>query len=1486
MEQSTTLRLSLAVAALIGACGAAAAPKFTEVSFTEVSEQRGLNTEPTWKYGGPAVADLDGDGRYDLLLSNHDKVPAQLFWGDDGGHYREHHAPIMRWDVHGIAAGDYDRDGDQDVAVALGGGNGSTPQPPRILKNDNGEFRDITVGSGIENMGARGRSVRWIDMDLDGDLDLLQINAIMLPGEKGPRNILFENIGNDQFRYRQAPNFEQMEAERVLVTDFNGDHMDDLIAFSPVSLWAGTGDFGFRDVTEQWLPEGTDREFVMAVAEADIDNDGDLDYYLARGKTYYQIANNAVSFDPQSGRLDLRDEGNRSHDGITFYSDGPLQLNDFFHWQRGQEITLPVYLGAGAEKLATPAGESLVTVSPQDARGFPDEVIENGWHLGLVEQGSPEGADLTTGAMTATHKWRLEWRLNGDLAWDIRASLHGVKQIETDWAPQELGVADILLRNDGQRFTDISGNLPPQSADNNWGVTAGDLDNNGYQDFFVYRFGALHQRVEDLLLLNQDGRAFAQQSNHGATFLGQSGHGDMGTLFDSDHDGDLDLLSGDDDQGRWHLFENTLNPHQSQSPQNNYLQVRVGYSPKGTDPKGAEVSVSNRFQRIGAGSATHSQSQLDIAHFGLGQSRDPVNIHVRWRDGTEATLSGIAVNQRVFVDGDSGRTTTATSAAPRSVDFNFGWKFRLEDDETFRNPGYDDSQWRNLRLPHDWSIEHDFDPALNGATAYLPGGIGWYRKTFASPAHSQGKVTYLNFDGIYNHSEIWLNGTKVGGRINGYTPFTLDISEHLAPAGEDNVLAVRVDRSRYIDSRWYTGSGIYRNVKLVTVDPLHIPLSGVFIQTPEIGADKAKVSVEVEVVNKAQARRFVVDTEVLDGAGNRVAQTSVQKGLAENSNGSFQLQLDLPSPALWSPQAPNLYTAVTRVRHGGRILDQVETRFGIRSLRFDADKGFFLNGVNTPIKGVNLHHDAGAVGVAVPKDVWRRRLETLKAAGTNAIRTAHNPASEEFLDLCDEMGFLVQAEIFDEWDNPKDKRLNQWERHSDYISRGYADYFQQEAESDLRLAVKRDRNHPSIIMWSIGNEIEWTYPRYKDATGYFDMNASGNYFYNPPFITEQEIKDRFHGSEEGEYVLAKTARKLSDWVKALDTSRPVTANLILPSVSHISGYTDALDIVGYSYRRVIYDYGHQRYPEKMIMGTENVVQWHEWKAIEERPFIPGTFLWTGADYLGEANGAWPRKAVRSGMLDLAGFETPAYDLYRTLWNSAPYVAITSQTEDKSLYRREADGGVVEKTPGAWERRVWGWQDVNRHWNYGDGEPVIVEVLSNCPEVELSINGESLGTRSLAASPDRLLKWALPFTPGRLTAKGANGCDVSSTVETAEAPAAIELSFDRDSLPVDNYSVAHVTAQLVDNQGRPVRHQDMEIAFDLAEGLELLGTDNGRTSRMTGYKSAQLRTSEGKALLIVRGLSKSLAIDSVPAKLRLDEAVRAKITGAISAGSEG
>jgi hypothetical protein len=790
-------------------------------------------------------------------------------------------------------------------------------------------------------------------------------------------------------------------------------------------------------------------------------------------------------------------------------------------------------------------------------------------------------------------------------------------------------------------------------------------------------------------------------------------------------------------------------------------------------------------------------------------------------------------------------------AAPRHEDFNFDWRFELGDETAFSDPEFDDSAWRQLRLPHDWSIEADFDESLDGATAYLPGGIGWYRKTFPTPEGAGDKIIYLYFDGIYNHSTIWINGNKVGGRVNGYTPFYFDVTEHLRHDGEENVVAVRVDRTRYIDSRWYTGSGIYRDVELIVVEKAHIPVWGTYVTTPVVTSERAEVELAVDIVNRhGKAESLSLETNIYAESGELVAtdrrQVEIEAGARVTETQDFVIE----NPLLWDLDTPHQYLAQTSLGRGDEEIDRVETRFGARDIRNDKDKGFFLNGRNVKIKGVNLHHDAGLVGVAVPDDVWRRRLLKLKEAGANAIRTAHNPPSKNFLELCDELGLLVQHEIFDEWDNPKDKRLNQWERHDDYISRGYADWFQEHAESDLKNAVLRDRNHPSIFQWSIGNEIEWTYPRYKNATGYFNMNWQGNYFHSKPPIPSEEIKRRFHESPEGEYVLAKTADKLSRWLKEIDTTRPVTANLILPSASHVSGYTDALDIVGYSYRRVIYDYGHELFPDKMIMGTENVVQWHEWKAVEERDFIAGTFLWTGIDYLGESHNSWPRKATESGMLDTAGFEKPSFHMFKTLWNDEPHVHMTTQMLDDAIYGLAPDGSLHAKD--RWDRRIWVWHDVNRHWNYDSGD-VAVEVLTNCDSVELFLNGDSLGTQHLADQPDRILKWAVPFAAGKLEARGAGGCDAMDELTTTGPPAGFLLSSDRVTLPADGYAVAHVEVQLLDEEGNPVRHDDVDIEFDVPKTLEVLGVDNGNSASMERYQSTRLRTNEGRAVLIVRAL---------------------------------
>ncbi|MBJ7880144.1 CRTAC1 family protein [Gelidibacter salicanalis] len=627
---NTKYSISLLVSIFIIAC-AKVDEKEPVVKFYEVTEKVGLNTDKNWKYGGPTVADISNNGRYDLLLGNHDTSPIQLFLAKPDGTFTEQKGLFPRADLHGIAAGDYDKDGDLDLLIALGGGNGLTPQPQRLLRNDNGRFVDVTEDSGLSEMGARGRSVRWIDLDNDGDLDFLQINAEQMANENIPRNILFENNGDGTFTYRKSIAFENIDAERLLISDFNNDGVLDIITFSPynpIEFWQGNNDFTFTDVSKQWLPEELiSTNQVLAVAELDIDNDGYLDYYLARGKSIYQIANNSVNFNEEKQRLDLRDEGNKSHDGITFYSEGDIKLFDFYRFPRGADKpTIPLFIGNSKTMQVMPS--EAISVAKEVAEGFPEELEESGWYLGYLGRG----------------KWRLEWLLKSDLAWDLRASITGVTKVEPDWEPQNLGVQDILLKNDGTKFTDFTDILPKESSENNQGVISGDFNNDGHNDLFIYRFGELKQRIPDVLFINDKIGGFSTMFNHGATpkVLGDS-HGDMGAAFDYNLDGKLDILSGDDDNGQWHLYQNDT------SPDNNYLLLRVGSSKTGVDTYGAKVKITtqsgSQHKLIGSGSASHSQSLLNIVHFGLGKDDIIKNIEVTWRTGETVSLKDVAVNQ-------------------------------------------------------------------------------------------------------------------------------------------------------------------------------------------------------------------------------------------------------------------------------------------------------------------------------------------------------------------------------------------------------------------------------------------------------------------------------------------------------------------------------------------------------------------------------------------------------------------------------------------------------------------------------------------------------------------------------------------------------------------------------------------------------------------------------------------------------------------------
>ncbi|WP_075590960.1 glycoside hydrolase family 2 TIM barrel-domain containing protein [Labilibacter marinus] len=799
------------------------------------------------------------------------------------------------------------------------------------------------------------------------------------------------------------------------------------------------------------------------------------------------------------------------------------------------------------------------------------------------------------------------------------------------------------------------------------------------------------------------------------------------------------------------------------------------------------------------------------------------------------------------------------------ISFNNDWLFTLSDSPEYSLTTYDPSYWRKLDLPHDWSIESDFSEELEGCTAFMPGGIGWYSKLFNTEITKNQKC-YIIFDGVYNNAEFWLNGMRIGNHPYGYAPIYYDLTDLLAPQGQENRLSVRVDHSRYADSRWYTGSGIYRNVQMLIVDKLHIPVWGTFVTTPEVTQERARVNIKVQLKNDySSSKEGHLVTTILNNDGEKVTEQTTTISLGALKNDIFNQDIELKNPILWDVDSPQMYMAQTSIVVDGKVIEERNTRFGIRTIYFDKDKGFFLNGKNMKIKGVCLHHDAGLVGTAVPKDVWKRRLALLKEGGCNAIRCSHNPASDEFLDLCDEMGFLVQNEFYDEWDLPKDKRFNMQDKEVDYITRGHSEHFQLWAEEDLKNTMLSSRNHPSIFQWSIGNEIEWTYAGNRGATGIFKESDKDNkmdwtlWRTEVPPHTPQEVRDYWKNFPEQTFNIGTTAKKLADWTRELDTTRYITANCILPTSSFETGYTDVLDIVGYSYKPHKYDYFKKTYPNKIMMGTENVPRYYEWKAVMERDYISGLFLWTGVDYMGERRAKhWPVKVTPQGPLDVAGFPRGSFYMFKALWrDDIPVISMYTQTAKESIYKVDSNGKVVEKKKDYWKLAPREWQHVNAYWNYSKDEATIVEVYSNCEKVELFQNGKSLGTQYLKDQEDYTYKWAVNYKDGKINAKGVkDGKKISISLETVGEPIAIKLTPDRTKMAANNTDVVHVVAQLVDKKGREVKNIDTEITFEITGEHRFLGTDCGNTAKLKSFKSKTVYTEYGKCLLAVQATKKA------------------------------
>ncbi|MFD1315187.1 glycoside hydrolase family 2 TIM barrel-domain containing protein [Namhaeicola litoreus] len=788
----------------------------------------------------------------------------------------------------------------------------------------------------------------------------------------------------------------------------------------------------------------------------------------------------------------------------------------------------------------------------------------------------------------------------------------------------------------------------------------------------------------------------------------------------------------------------------------------------------------------------------------------------------------------------------------REIDFNFDWKFQLIEDtlSAFQTP-LKDSAWEDVRLPHDWSVESSFDKNLEGCTGYLPGGVAWYQKHFETPIEIDSENAFILFDGVYNNAKFWLNGQYLGENPYGYSPVYFDVTDKLNSNGEDNILSVYVDHSRYADSRWYTGSGIYRNVKLITTKKLHIPIWGTYVTTPEISNKKAKINIEIKVKNDfSYASEFTLVTDILDKFGNHVATTTYSSDyIKSNEIKTVNLELEVTNPMLWDTDNPNLYSAKTILKMDNEIIDNYTTPFGIRSIVHNKEQGLLVNGAPTLAKGVCLHHDAGLVGAAVPKGVWKRRLTLLKDGGVNAIRTAHNPFSQEFLDLCDEMGFLVQAELFDELDYPKDKRLNYHEREPDYITSGYTEHFHEWGKSDLTRTVLRDRNHPSIFEWSIGNEIEWTYLHYRYVTGFWedpkDPQNSGNYWGSAPIFSPEEMKARYDKSKKGEYILAETAKKANQWLKELDITRKTTANFVIPQVSHVSGYADAVDVVGYSYRNKDIDWAQKYFPHKQLTINECPGSWEDWKEVIDNPEVYSMYMWPGIAYLGEAHDQWPTKVFLGDMLNLAGFKNQGWNYFKSIWVDEPHVSIGTLPVSESGFNVDVNGEVFADSEIAYR-----WRPSNMHWNYKHNDSIIVEVCTNQEKIELFINNTSLGVKNLSNNKDKILRWYVPFKEGKLRAESTNS-QAQAVLETSTKATNFSFTTDKSTLKADGYDVAHLVVQLKDDKGRDVKTENKKVTFELKGDARILGVDNGLPDNVQDFKSKSIMTGHGRCLLILQ-----------------------------------
>jgi len=745
----------------------------------------------------------------------------------------------------------------------------------------------------------------------------------------------------------------------------------------------------------------------------------------------------------------------------------------------------------------------------------------------------------------------------------------------------------------------------------------------------------------------------------------------------------------------------------------------------------------------------------------------------------------------------------------RTHDFGFDWKFIKADVQDAHRVDFNDSEWDMVQLPHDWSIEgpkNEKNPAgVSGG--FWPGGIGWYRKHFQLTENIRDKKIFVRFDGVYQNSEVWLNGHSLGTRPYGYVTFQHDLTPYIH-FNKKNVIAVRVDNSKLPNCRWYSGSGIYRHVWLTVTDKLHVANWGTYITTPEISHNSAVVRIRTLVKNQTpQAKNCQLITTVRNPKSKIVTSLTSSGLIQPQSQHLFDQQAEISMPQLWSIKTPLLYKTHTQILDNRRECDEMETSFGIRTAQFDKEKGFLLNGQQVKMKGVCIHHDAGCLGAAVPVRALERRLEILKSVGCNAIRTSHNPPAPELLDMCDRMGFLVIDEIFDKW----------FGVHAPWFSKWWT--------QDLGDTILRDRNHPSIVLWSVGNELQ----------------------------------------NQGSPEFKQTLKMLVDVVRREDPTRPVTCGLRPQHIKSreenavaITDIAKIMDVVSCNYQEQWFEDYRRANPEIVIIASESYPFYrgkgnthkafypvNPWLDAEKHDYVAGTFYWTGIDYLGEAVAGWPFHGWNCSLIDTCGFPRPVSYLHKSFWSDEPMVHIAVKDE-----------GLDVPKP---TKRHWGWPKMDSHWTlpFEQGKELEVLTFTNCPAVELLINKKSFGKKKLKDFPDKMITWKVTYQPGCIEARGISSESIicSHKLRTAGAPAKILMIADRQKIFADGRDLCHIEVQIIDEKGILVPDANHEIKFTIDGPGKILGSDNGDITSMQPYKADKRKNFHGRALLIVQSTRK-------------------------------